>query len=322
MSWRLKQSHVGRKWQKESNPLLHPINPSNFLDRDCCAYSIGSCFAVNLNRWLQSQGFGVPPVSWGMHYNPRTILYELQRAVGQNVPEMDWIVTREDGSTAYVDALRHCIDAQSAGELRRIKAEIAQDSARAFAAADGFLITLGLSDVWEVERDGELITLNRAPYRDARTLEQLSSESATNRFLSVEECVVDLARIAEIIRTNRPGAPIILTVSPVPLKHSSNACHPHIANSRSKSTLLSAIFAFIDQDRGEPKISYFPSYEFFQSNPLGIELWQPDHRHPTAEAISCVAEAFVSAYSDSMIDIRPGFSVPIFGEGRILADSR
>ena len=143
MSWRMKQKHVGTKWQKNSNPLLHPINPSKFLAQDCSAYSIGSCFALNLNRWLRAQGFSVPPVSWGMHYNSRTILYELQRAVGIRVPEVDWIVTMDDGSETFVDALRHCVDAQSPEELERIKAGIGAESRRAFAAADCFLITLG-----------------------------------------------------------------------------------------------------------------------------------------------------------------------------------
>jgi GSCFA family len=313
MSWRTVQPHVGTRWQRDSNPLPHPVNPHKFLNKRSRAYSIGSCFAVNLNRWLRFQGFSVPPVTWGMHYNTRTILYELQGAVGIPTPGMDWIVTRKDGAVAHVDALRHCIDANSAEELHRLKSTIRSESSESFRKADCFLITLGLSDIWEVEVDGRTITLNRAPYRDARSPAAVTPHKVTNRFLSVQECVEDIRQIVGTIRAHKPaGTPIVITVSPVPLKHTTDARHPHIANSRSKSTLLSAVFSFMDEDAGEPKASYFPSFEFFQTNPLRIDLWQADDRHPTARAISSVAEAFVATYSESEIDIRPGFSVPIF----------
>jgi len=313
MSWRTMQSQVGIKWERNSNPLLHPINPRKFLHKSSRAYSIGSCFAVNLNRWLRFQGFSVPPVTWGMHYNTRTILYELQRAVGIETPSMDWVVEKNDGSTAYVDALRHCIDARSIDDLKGLKSTICTESTDSFKAADCFLITLGLSDVWEVDIDGHLVTLNRAPYQKARSLSGLSPEVIKNRFLSVQECVEDIRQMVELIRAHKPsGTPIALTVSPVPLKHTSSYCHPHIANNRSKATLLSAVFTFIEGDTEEPRASYFPSFEFFQTNPMRIELWQGDNRHPTAQAISIIGEAFVSVYSDAAIEIKPGFSVPQF----------
>lgn len=317
MSWRTVLAHVGAKWQRQHNPLSTPINPLKFFDHGSRTYSIGSCFAMELNRWLRHQGFSVPPVSWGMHYNTRTVLYELQRAVGIPTPNVDWIVRTRDGSVAYVDALRHCVDAKTSEELSRIKRSVSSTSRRAFREANSFLITLGLSDIWEAEVDGERVVLNRAPYRDAVTTQNLSPHSVSNRFMAVEECLGDIREVVRIIREHKSQrVPIVITVSPVPLKHTaSGRYHPHIANTRSKATLLAAIFGFLDEDRGDPRVSYFPSYEFFQSNPLGLELWQADDRHPTTEAVSAVAEAFVAAYSDLAIDVKPGFSVPTFGAG-------
>jgi hypothetical protein len=284
-----------------------------FLTRETCAYSIGSCFAVNINRWLRYQGFGVPEVSWGNHYNSRTILYELRRAAGLPAPQVDWRVSRRDGTLAFGDALRHCVDTQSLEELIQVKAAIAVDSRRNFEQADAFLITLGLSDLWEVEIDGEIVTLNRSPYLGAELIGERESGYIGNRFMTVGECLEDLRQIVGLIRRYKPAqTPIVFSVSPVPIKHTGSRMHPQIANSRSKTTLLAAIFSFLDEQESDTYLSYFPSYEFFQTNPPDIELWQADNRHPTVEAVSHVAAAFAETYSSESIAVKPGFAVPIF----------
>jgi len=313
MSWRMLMPQMGQKWRQSDSPLLQPVNPVKFLTRSTCAYSIGSCFAVNINRWLRHQGFAVPEVSWGNHYNSRTILYELSRAAGLPAPNVDWRVPKSDGTLAYGDALRHCVDTQSVEELIQIKEQIAGDSRRNFAKAEAFLITLGLSDSWETEIDGELITLNRAPYLGAQLLNDTASDYVGNRFLTVNECVEDLRQIVRLIRTCKPAdTPIVFSISPVPLKHAGGNLHPQIANSRSKATLLAAIFSFLDDSDCDSYVSYFPSYEFFQTNPLGMSLWQGDDRHPTVEAVGHVAESFLMSYSSEELTVKPGFTVPIF----------
>ena len=313
MSWRTVMPHLGSKWRKSESPLTQPVKAVRFLTRKTCAYSIGSCFAVNINRWLRHQGFEVPEVSWGNHYNSRTILYELRRAVGLPAPNVDWRVPNLDGVLAFGDALRHCVDTGSAEELAHLKAEIAADSRRIFSQAGAFLITLGLSDSWEAEVDGEVITLNRAPYLGAELLNESVGDYVANRFLTVDECVEDLRQIVGLIRAHKPAAtPIVFSVSPVPLKHAGGNLHPHIANSRSKATLLAAIFAFLDESANDPYVSYFPAYEFFQTNPTQMALWQSDDRHPTAEAVGYVAEKFLECYSNEKCSVRPGFTVPIF----------
>jgi lysophospholipase L1-like esterase len=305
--WQISVPQTGEKWQRNNSPLVFPVNPIKFLTRNTCAYSIGSCFAVNINRWLKYQGFELPDVSWGIHYNSRTVLYELRRAVGMSAPNVDWRVPKPDGSLAFDDALRHCIDARSMDELSGIKAKVAADSRRAFEQANAFFITLGLSDIWETMIGGESVTLNRAPYLGAEILSESAVSHIENRFLTVEECIADLGQIVELIRTHKPaGTPIVFSVSPTPLKHAGRF-HPQIANSRSKATLLAAIFGFLDGNKGDSHVSYFPAYEFFQTNPLAMALWQSDDRHPSAEAVNHVAEAFVANYSLEKIAVRPGF---------------
>ncbi|MCF7223778.1 GSCFA domain-containing protein [Marilutibacter chinensis] len=313
MYWRTLLAQVGNKWRHDDNPLESFSDAAKFLRRDTRAYSIGSCFALNINRWLKFQGFAVPEVTWGIHYNSRTILYELQRAAGHSAPDVEWCIPRREGGVVYADALRHCIDAPDVERLAAIKAQIASESRREFMRADAFIVTLGLSDIWEVEIDDQLITLNRSPYLGATLLNGVRSGAAINRFLSVTECVEDLRKIVQIVRATKPAqAPIVFTISPVPLKHTGGNVHPHVANSRSKATLLAAIHAFLDECHEDPHVYYFPAYEFFQMHGLGIPLWQGDGRHPTTEAVAHVAESFVKHYSTESISVRPGFSVPQF----------
>ncbi|MCG5052734.1 MAG: GSCFA domain-containing protein [Myxococcales bacterium] len=319
MSWRSDLPHVGAKWTKQSSPLERPIRPRRFLEWDSRTYSIGSCFAMELNRWLRHHGFSVPAVSWGMHYNPRTILYELRRAVGQAVPHVDWVVDVEGGTRAYIDATRHCVDATTPGELALVKEEVSAKSRDMFAAADSFLITLGLADIWEAQVGAARVVVNRAPYRDAVAFDGLPPGAFSNRFLSPDECLQDLRDIVSLIQLHKgPTIPIVITVSPVPLKHTAKrGLHPQVANSRSKAVLLAAVFALLEEQDETSGVSYFPIYEFFQTNPLGMDLWQGDARHPSAEAVGAVAHAFVHAYSRVEIEPKPGFSVPRFhGEAK------
>ncbi len=313
MSWRTAMPQSGGKWLLPDSPLQHPVNPLRFLSKTSCVYSIGSCFAMNMNRWLRFQGFAVPQVAWGIHYNSRTILHELRRAAGQALPDVDWRVARADGTMVYGDALRHCVDAATFDELTAFKAHVAAESRRVFEQADAFFITLGLSDIWETAVDGAPITLNRAPYLGVEILNQTCSGSIENRFLTVEECTEDIRQIIALIRQHKGSeTPIIFTVSPVPLKHANRGVHPHIANSRSKSTLLAAIYGVLDTRAGDAFVSYFPSYEFFVANPLQMELWQGDDRHPSLDAINHVAEAFALSYSVEDFTVQPGFTIDVF----------
>lgn len=313
MYWRTKLLQAGKKWRHDDSPLDCTEGTQKFLTRNTCVYSVGSCFSLNINRWLRHQGFAVPEITWGIHYNSRTILYELRRAAGLPAPDVEWKIPGRDGGVVYADALRHCVDTPEADQLAQLKAEISADSRQKFKRSHAFVVTLGLSDVWEAEIGGQLITLNRAPYLGATLMSSEQSFAAHNRFLSVTECIDDLRQIVEVVRSNKPAeTPVVFTVSPVPLKHTAAGAHPHVANSRSKATLLAAIHSFLDERQDDPHLSYFPSYEFFQMTHPQMPLWQGDARHPTTEAVERVSEAFVKHYSRESISVRPGFSVPQF----------
>jgi hypothetical protein len=220
-----------------------------------------------------------------------TILNELRIAAGESANELTWHVYDSDGIKVYVDCLRHTITAPSLDELNVHRALIKATSEEYFAKAEGFLITLGLSEVWEQHREGQAIIINRAPYK--RYVDE--APVLANRFLSVAETKTAILKIVQLIRWQKgKSVPIVFTLSPIPLKTTGANYDPLIANVRSKAILGAAMHEVLDEDNS---IAYFPAYEMFHGAPFIDDLWQDDLRHPTTNAISFACNRFIDIFA-------------------------
>jgi hypothetical protein len=294
---------IGKNWTPNENPLTHIQGRKvRFLTKGSKPFAIGSCFAVNVSKWLRYQGLEFIQPSWGLHYNTRTILYEIKRCLRLDVPEVTWEVKR-NGRTSYVDGLRHTVNARTISELSNRREKIAADIAQSFQMSDSMIMTFGLSEVWSSEQCDGPVILNRAPYSSAKEL-----DGFINRFMSVEECERDILEIIRMVRKEKGAEyPIVISLSPVPMARSSSRFPPSVANVRSKSTLLLAIHNILEQM--DPGFSYLPSYEYFQVNPSELNLWQRDKRHPTSEAVNDVCKNFALAFSNGAFEIKEGFEV-------------
>lgn len=270
--------------------------PERWLDKNTRLLAIGSCFAVNFSRWISLHDVQVYRPGWGLHYNPKSILAELRRAAGLPAPEILWRSEGPEG-VIWIDGMRHMVTGATRDELLEIRAAIAALGVEAFRDANAFLITLGLSEVWEELVDGEWVTLNRTPPDDLREAGRHRS-----RFLGAAEARDTINAIIELIREHRgPDVPITFTVSPVPLKETFSMPDSRVANVRSKAVLVTALQEVLDA-RGGEAVSYFPAYEVFWGGQRGPGLWQRDGRHPTAEAIVTACRYFVDAFARNAAD--------------------
>lgn len=243
-----------------------------------------------------------------MHYNPATVLNELALASGRSHSEITWEVFDKDGDLRYVDAMRHPVLADSKASLRDLRASIEVQGARMYRDADAFLITLGLSEVWERRAGGSDQIINRSPYVGGG-----QASECVNRFLRVDEVVQYLREITKLIREDKgDSTPIVFTVSPIPLKTTTSGIEPQVANVRSKAILLAALHEFLDEDTAYRAAAYFPAYEIFMGAPRAMKMWQDDLRHPTAEAIDFVCRRFIENFALSDIRLADGvkFTVP------------
>lgn len=296
MSTEVERAHVA------ASPYHHPWTPSldepwrvelpeRWLDRQTRLLAIGSCFAVNFSRWISLHDVTVYRPGWGLHYNPLSILAELRRAAGDPAPEVLWRSETPEG-VVWIDGMRHMVTGTTREELLANRAAIATLGVEAFREANAFLITLGLSEVWEERIDDTWVTLNRTPPDDIREPGRHRS-----RFLSAVEARAAIAGIVDLIRQHRGRTvPIVFTVSPVPLKETFSMPDSRVANVRSKAVLVTALQEVLDERPGDG-VSYFPAYEVFWGGQRGPGLWQRDGRHPMPEAIVTACRHFVDAFA-------------------------
>jgi hypothetical protein len=256
--------YVGKGW--------FPAKP--FIDKQTYIAAFGSCFATNVTKFLHREGYSVfgRELNLNSHVvrsgegivNTASVLQQFEWAFENKVPTIE---------------LWHGTD----GVAGEISTEVQAVTRTIFDKADVFILTLGLSEVWYDKPTGEIFW-RAVPLRD------FDASRHGFRVLGAEENARNLASIHRLIRTYRPEATIIMTLSPVPLAATFRPVSCMTANSVSKASLRIAIDEVMRQNADDPKLFYFPSYEMvtsYLSSPLAEDL-----RHPTQEAVEFIMQTF------------------------------
>jgi hypothetical protein len=148
-----------------------------------------------------------------------------------------------------------------------------------------FVFTLGLNECWVFRDDGTAISRNPRP---------AIYPLVTHKRLTVAENVRYVADFYRLCLQHNPNMKLILTVSPVPFLATGLAETSHVveANCHSKSVLRVAAQELTDTFE---HIYYFPSYEM-ATHTLD-NVWEPDLRHVTREAVTQIVEVFYEMFS-------------------------
>jgi hypothetical protein len=265
-------------------------------------FTIGSCFARNVENILQRDGFDV---------------ITAKCSIPGDFYEMTGLGARNGALNAYTphsmrDILRlpDRVDAQTAGilsdgdlrfdmvtsglrPLEETESQLVRnrvlETYRRLQEADVVVITLGYTESWFDSADQMFI--NKSPAGSRRTLKHSSRYKFANA--TAEDVVSALRDIVDTISLRTNGmAKIILTVSPVPLHGTFTDRDVVSANLYSKSTLLSAaVSVSADYDN----VDYFQSYELVtMSSPAYV--WGGDGLHITSSVIQDVMRVFSSTY--------------------------
>lgn len=233
-----------------------------FLDKTSAIVAFGSCFATEIRWFLTKKGYNVITEKTGKAYittmgdgivNTFAILQQFEWAWENKVPKAD---------------LWHGYSAESFGYDEAVRLE----TKALFDAAECFIITLGLSEIWYDEPTGEVFW---------RAVPKGMHDPSRHKFRvsTFEENYRNLEAICRLIRKYRPDAAIVLTVSPVPLAATFRPISCHAANSVSKAILRAAVDQlYRDQLAKDGKaFYYFPSYEVVTC--LFNHPWTDDRRH-------------------------------------------
>ena len=128
-------------------------------------------------------------------------------------------------------------------------------SRQAITNAEVFIITLGLTEIWEDKVDGSVICLPSGPYVNE------GGDMSRYRFRvsRYAENLENLERIHQILTEHNPDCRMLVTVSPVHLWATFRKDSDIIsASCNSKSTLRAATDEFVTR---HDNVFYFPAFE-------------------------------------------------------------
>lgn len=277
--------------------LIFPaVTPGFSIPHDGAVFTIGSCFARNVEEVLQARGITVPTAHFAAphdeapgrpnrvlnQYNPGTML-QCVRNAGR----------KPDEAGLYSTGLHEVVDSLLATGSRPVKTARARERRSQISdlyhsgleQAQTVVITLGLVVAWHDAEAG--IYLNEAP---PRKLIDKHPGRFEFRQLGVEDCRAMIFELLErLLENGRRRA--ILTVSPVPLQVTFAGGDAVTRNAYSKSVLRVvaelAAHSFADVD-------YFPSYEIITT--AGLQAFGQDNVHVRPAVVERVVNHMVQLY--------------------------
>lgn len=264
---------IPRLFEQHMLPGHSPAAP--ILKESDPVITLGSCFAIELREFLDeaefsSETFYVPP---GLNNSFALLDF------------ISWCTTGESTGRGY----RY--ERDNDGSIREWTPEAERaDYERQFRAAGCFVFTLGLAEVWE-DRDTGRVFWRGVPE------EIFDADRHVFRLSSVSENTENITRIIELLRTVNTTAPIVLTLSPVPLQATFREIPCISADAVSKSVLRVALDNVMSA--APPNVYYWPSFELVR--------WvggMYDHRscipsstrHPERHIVYTIVRTFVKVF--------------------------
>ncbi len=258
-------------------------------------FTIGSCFARNIEEALQPFGVVLPTMAFTApkeegfersnsllnEYNAGTMSQRIVLAMHGQKADPETLVASADMCSDLLLPGKAVVTWERARERRDEVYEIYTQ----LAECDVVVITLGLVEAWYDTKTSSY--LNRMPpVHFARA----NPGRFELRVLDVPDVMPLMDRAISLL--GKAGKKVILTVSPVPLQTTFTFADCLTANEFSKSVLrvcagrLSKKFEHVD---------YFPSYEIVRS--AGLAGFVSDHVHVKGSLVGKITSFMVSRYS-------------------------
>ncbi|WP_332813508.1 GSCFA domain-containing protein [Ramlibacter sp.] len=279
--------------------------PKFSLKRTDRFFTIGSCFARNVERALISQGIDVLNtvcrIPGGFYtaegpdnrnsalnaYTPHSML-DLIKFAQRNDWQSVAALQVDDAGESWCDMLMAGLRYLNREELLAVREQLLR-TYQQLPQADVCVITLGYTEAWFDNRDQ--VFTNRSPAGARQTARHGDRFSFFNADAASVQGV--LTEIVQIIGSLTQGlAKILLTVSPVPLSGTYTQMDVVCANSYSKATLLSAARAVALKF---DNVDYFPSYELVTMSKPEL-AWKKDGAHVKDSIVAQVIGSFLELY--------------------------
>jgi hypothetical protein len=282
------------------------LSPRFNIAKDDLIFTMGSCFAREIERRLFTLGLKLPmahaewsPENHGpsliSKYTVHAMADELAWALdpdGVRRSENGRLVKTDDlvfeaGTDLWRDVQLHALPAPLPVVLEQRKD--VEKATRLVLQCRIVILTLGLAEAWYDTETGLYANTMFPP----QTIKKFP-----NRFrlhlLSYEDILNQLERIhVTLSRFGHPDFRILITVSPVPFKLSFSGKDALSANTYSKSVQRAAVEAF---SLAHDNVDYFPSYEIVTLTDRRISF-EDDNMHVQRPVVAEIMDRVVSAYT-------------------------
>jgi hypothetical protein len=256
--------------------------------------AFGSCFAVYFIKFLAQHGYNRWQLPTEKHSHSEENLLLAAPAYFENifviVQQFRWAFSEftPNAKLWFAKDKRQF----EATEERREKAR------RSFEEGDVFVMTLGLSEIWFDQIEGEPMwrTIPARLYEPGRHV---------CRRATVAETLASLYELDALVDRYLPGKRFIFTLSPIPLIATFRDQSAVTANQASKAILRAALDEFI----GDLEVARKSRYHYFPSYELVFHLFDhpflPDNRHIRPEVAEAVLDIFSILYTDLPVEEAP-----------------
>ena len=284
-------------------PLAQPaFSPSFKISRDELIFTIGSCFARNIEKQLVQEGYNVaasrfqPPEDTGFKADPdallnRFVVYaianELRWGLGHGKPFRDRYYAQAGKDLWFDPHLHPSIEPSALGAVIERREAVRQYMALA-GKARTVIMTLGLAEAWYDARNA--LYLNGVLPAGARSHDPDRFQFHVLDYQQILDCLNFIHHLLEI--RGHPQVRILVTVSPVAMNTTFTGGEVLVANTYSKAVQRAAVEAFV---RSHANVDYFPSYESVILSDRR-RAWREDQAHASDEIVRLNVLRMVEAY--------------------------
>jgi hypothetical protein len=259
-----------------------------FLDTSTPVCSMGSCFAVEIKKWLEKGKYNyvsteasfAGSAEWGRVYTPKNMLQIFQYTFDEFYPAIRFSRT----SQGVFDPYREGKFYATLDEAETNNATHYERSREALTTCEILVLTPGQNEAWVSKSDGFAWAKKPPP----EALAEYGEEYFEIKQFSLAENIEYLTRTLEIFWANNPNAKVIFTVSPVPSSATFFDENVAARSFENKANLLLAVKAMV---KNYPERTfYFPSFEIAMLSHNGN--MQLDNRHVRPKVVNKIMKLF------------------------------
>lgn len=299
-------------WSHAKSGRLVTMAHTPLVSKSTRIFTIGSCFAMEIRRQLQANGYrslpdfsgvqldlarqfaaGIPDNERFVYYDTFTIRQEFDKAFGlwtQDAASYWRVTDRRINSdmkwpVVFQDPHRKLCFADSLESIESVRGQVDRAISAGIHEADLYIVTLGLIEVWRIKASG------RYTCRPPGTAGAGGLQETEFHLSTFEENLENMRHVFRTLFQHYPDRQVILTVSPVALEATHTGGDVVVANMESKA-VLRAVAGRICREFGN--VHYFPSYEYS----IYGNVFEEDGRHVKKQEVANILDFFFNVYGD------------------------